>query len=144
MKLEKPIGVAVCAGVFFLLLGIVWMYLKTSGVFLEPFESKSVTRASDCQCLPGYIPSNLSVQPNKVLGVDFQYIQINGPTKIRWGKGNTWIEKEVSKGFYATPSFFGIDPLPGVQKQVEEIGTKPSNTFFCQKLGDPSTSRPCY
>jgi hypothetical protein len=109
-------------------------------IILEQFTLQP-TRASDCRCLPGYIPSNKITK--RVLGKENQLIEIKNPITVRYGSNNRWVEKDVSSTFRATNSFFGSDPAPGVVKQVE-IKEQNTNMFFCQSLSNPSNTKQCY
>ena len=109
-------------------------------VMLEQFTTQT-KRASDCRCLPGYIPSNKTIK--RVLGNEGQFIEIKNPITVRYGNNNRWVEKYVSSTFQATNSFFGSDPAPGIVKQVE-IKDQTNNIFFCQSLSNPSDTKQCY
>ena len=103
-------------------------------------ETTAPTRASDCRCLPGYIPSN--TVPKKILGYENGFIEVKSPLKVRYGSDNRWVEKMVYNTFKATNSFFGKDPAPGVRKQVETVAG--SDFFFCQSLSEQTQTRSCY
>jgi hypothetical protein len=104
-------------------------------------DSSAPTRASDCRCLPGYIPSNIPVA--KRLGFENQLIEVKTPMNVKYGSGNNWVKKYVIATFRATNSFFGRDPLPGVRKQVE-VDSTPLEYYFCQSLSDSQTTKKCY
>jgi hypothetical protein len=155
MNILKPIGIAVCISVFFLLLGISWTYLQTSGVYLEPFESNPITRASDCQCLPGYIPSNQSTKYEFVLTPDGNGYILTGK-KIRyqfyWNMYDKPLNWETSKARWTTfdevnnYNFEGLSPVTVLDDALQFVkeGRKNQPFYFCQKLGDPSKTRACY
>ena len=128
--------------IFILLTLSAWRFM-TSEESLEAFEgvsSTAPTRAADCQCLPGYIPSNKI--PKKVLGFENQFIVVKSPMALQYGVNNRWIKKQVSGTFQATNMFFGGDPAPGIRKRVETLEIE--GFYFCQSLSNPTETRKCY
>jgi hypothetical protein len=124
----------------------------------EGFTSAAPTRASDCNCLPGYIPSK---------GAGGQY----------GGNILTWTGATGHKYYYYNPSgtndvyHISSDNKCGLptsgdfmsvthsdlfsnkkykytwQKSACDVVNENKNKegmFFCQRLGDPSSRRECY
>lgn len=111
-------------------------------VSYEGFKSGAVTRASDCNCLPGYIPSNTSGM--KVLGKEGDTVNLQKPSLVRYGTDDKWIEKEVKTlNFQISNAFFGADPAGGILKYAKII-QETSDNYFCQSLADPTKIRKCY
>lgn len=147
MKRVKTIFIAVCIAVFIGISLLALTFIKDTPVSVkkgnvveEGFDS-SVTRASDCNCLPGYIPSNML--RGRIIGKEGEFITIGAPTLVRFGTDNKWIEKNVTQNFQATTQFFGSDPAPGLHKRVETISSA-DGIYFCLSLTDPEKRRSCY
>ena len=108
----------------------------------EGFKSGSVIRASDCNCLPGYIPSNMT--PTKIIGKEGDMVTLNNPALIRYGTDDKWIEKKVTTlNFQISNKFFGADPAGGILKYAK-IVQETSDNYFCQSITDPTKKRKCY
>jgi hypothetical protein len=140
--------------IFILLTLSAWRFM-TSEESLEAFEDGSApTRAANCQCLPGYIPSNRKpsfefVLYNKGYGLILSEGKMYGfwwnmhgipfdwqTTKIRWTT-----EEEVNKykdGGYATPKI--VQDALRFQKEGGGVGS----FYFCQSLSNPGETRKCY
>ena len=134
--------------VFFIVCAIGLRFIRNKDKLFEMGGSKSVdgfstapTRAADCNCLPGYIPSN-SIK-GRILGKQGEFITVGSPTLVRYGTESKWVEKTVDKNFQATNDFFGSDPAPGLHKHVETVPST-STDYFCRSLSDPEKRRPCY
>jgi hypothetical protein len=158
MKRAKTIFIAICITVFIGISLLAISFIKDTPVSKDSTVSKdarvsvkkgnsheegfnSITRASECNCLPGYIPTN--VINGRILGKEGDFITIGTPTLVRFGTDNKWIEKNVSQTFRATTRFFGSDPAPGLHKRVETI-TNENGVYFCLSLTDPEKRRTCY
>ncbi len=65
------------------------------------------------------------------VAAEWQPFVLAAPTRVRYGQGNTWIERELPAGqAWCTSAFFGIDPLPGVVKQCETRQATDSSWSF--------------
>jgi hypothetical protein len=135
--------IAVCIA-FFIALALQGVQFMNAPVieYNEGFKSGLVTRASDCNCLPGYIPSNTSGM--KVLGKEGDTVNLQKPSLVRYGTDDKWIEKEVTTlNFQISNAFFGADPAGGILKYAK-IVQETSDNYFCQSLADPTKIRKCY
>lgn len=121
---------------------------------LEGFVEAAPTRAADCQCLPGYIPSNrkpkyefvlydrgygLILTENKMYGFWWNMHGIPfdwQTTKYRW----TSFEeiKNYKDSGWATPVI--VQNALKYQKEGGGAGTQ----YFCQSLSNPADTRKCY
>lgn len=141
--------------VFILLTLSAWRFM-TSEESLESFEGFTAgpTRAADCQCLPGYIPSNVT---NSKYGGKFIWYSggvyfVRDTTKIRnwvprcsmcginicdWNVMNKVTAVEFNS---LTPGqTFSCDIL----KQAQ-ANNKNTTHYFCQSLNNPTETRKCY
>ena len=145
MKRVTVILIALCIALFVGVASLGVRFINTPQEEGFTAQSVVVTRASDCNCLPGYIPSN-NKPSTKLIGRENQTVQIYGITRVRYGIGDKWVNKTVSETFQATNNFFGIDPAPGIAKIVESIeaGEETGDSFFCQGITDPGKIRKCY
>ncbi len=54
------------------------------------------------------------------VATEWQAFVLTAPTRVRYGAGSTWIERDLPAGqAFCTNTFFGIDPLPGIVKLCE-------------------------
>lgn len=125
----------------------------------EGFTSAAPTRASDCNCLPGYIPSK---EGGKYGGNIFRF---EGPGAVLYGYnppgtyGIYYINPYNDTCGLPTSGDFPIIILKGspgstrdtkyewkgeLTCDVVKKNTNTQETFFCQRLGDPSSRRECY
>jgi hypothetical protein len=56
---------------------------------------------------------------------EWQSFQVTGTQTVRYGQGSTWIQRSVSNSGQCTNGFFGTDPLFGVVKRCELLGSAP-------------------
>ena len=115
-----------------------------------------VTRASDCNCLPGYIPSSESVDYN---GKIFQMLG-GGQTNYLFNPDGTkkvyWINPDNSCGITLNGTYpsLSIEQLftngseytyaGNLQCNLVEKKTPTAPHFFCQNLSSPEKRRNCY
>ena len=121
-------------------------------VMLEQFTSQP-TRASDCRCLPGYIPSNKTLPYEFVLvpeNAGIGYV-LQGKTRKQfyWNMYNLNFDWTNTKYRILTPAQISKYTGEGlVSKEVlekalrKESGQTPH--FFCQSLSNPSDTKQCY
>ena len=114
------------------------------------------TRATDCNCLPGYIPSSSSKgHGGNVLiymegGRSYYLYNPSGTSDFYWIVGNDTCGLPTSGDFPKKT----WDTLFGAQRTYTYKGlltcsvvtknTNPQPTFFCQNLSDSSRTKPCY
>jgi hypothetical protein len=129
----------------------------------EGFSSAAPTRASDCNCLPGYIPSKeggkyggniLKFKFND--GREFYYYNPSGTNNIyMYDSYRDTCGLPTSGDFpMIVPGDIKGNPSSTPQSKYELRGmlrcdvvkknTNTQETFFCQRLGDPSSRRECY
>jgi hypothetical protein len=54
-----------------------------------------------------------------------QSFVVTGTQTVRYGQGSTWIQRSVTNSGQCTNGFFGSDPLFGVVKRCEVLGSSP-------------------
>ena len=132
-------------------------FIQTSKEEEEGFKTGSgpVTRASDCNCLPGYIPSSESGDYNgkifQVLTNGIQYLfNPEGTKKIYW------INPENSCGITLSGTYpsLSIEQFFSNGSEYTYAGNLHCNLvkkktptvphFFCQNLSSPEKRRNCY
>lgn len=121
-------------------------------IMLEQFTSQP-TRASDCRCLPGYIPSNKTLPYEFVIvrelgGAGF-ILQGNTKKGFYWNMHNTKFDWNNTKYRYMSSAEISKYKDYGfVSKEVLEkaLQKQPSQTphFFCQSLSNSSDTKQCY
>jgi hypothetical protein len=123
---------------------------------VEQFQS-GPTRASDCRCLPGYIPSKqiafyeFVVVPE--LGGMGYVFQGNTKKQFYWGMHSTSFGPQNTKyrvtnaaesGKYKGDGYISREKLQEAL-QYQKQGTLPNTpTYFCQSLSNPSDTKQCY
>ena len=157
-------------GVLIIILTLVFLYLLyySFQFTMNPFSSESgtgvtegfssaPTRATDCNCLPGYIPSSSS---NGYGGKIFTFKQGDGSYYLYNPSGTSdvysinpgndtcglptsgdfptksWDELFSQNSKYRHKGFLKCD--------VVTKNTNTANTFFCQSLSNSSRTRACY
>lgn len=132
----------------------------------EGFTSAAPTRASDCNCLPGYIPSKDSGGRNilKIWGFkdsrgnELYYYVPSGSNDLYFYSSmynmNTCGLPTSGDFPMIAPSDIKGEPGSTLQSKYQFRGmltcdvvkknTNTQETFFCQRLGDPSARRECY
>jgi len=141
------------AFIFLLFLGV-YSFIQPSLSY--PIESFAVapTRASDCRCLPGYMPSNTITSP---YGGEFQHF--NGTIAFVPFRSNLkhWVPQCMMCGInVCTPSVyknvnsatwnktsFGSQYTCNTLKLAKEAVNSQS-VFFCQSSSDISKTMSCY
>lgn len=150
-------GRGILTGIFlviFILLTFSGWKFMTSKESLEKFTDSAPTRAADCQCLPGYIPSNTTSKSELVLdprgwgyvlaggkkygfwwnmhGIPFDWTN----TKYRW---IGW--EEISKYTHGGQA---SKPIIEEALRFQKEGGKLTSMYFCQSLSNPNETRKCY
>ena len=163
MKRLTILFITLCIGLF------VWIalfgvdFIQATPIS-EPFVSTtSVTRASDCNCLPGYIPSSETSAYNgkifwlRMPGENIYLFNPDGTKDMYWVKSenpcgipniNTFTQPNT--GNY--PSIVYSEIFGGASKytykgtlQCNMLQKKESSgIFFCQNLTNPEKRRNCY
>jgi len=124
---------------------------------IEGFRA-AVTRASDCNCLPGYIPSKESSEYNGKFytektdfGVFLYYVPENTKDFYFiniWGSQCESFDKMMNSPRIDTATFAKYRFSGFISKDDNNcnIITKKESTgvYFCQKLGNPEQKRDCY
>lgn len=142
--------------VLFILLTLSAWRFMTSEESLEAFEGGSAapTRAADCQCLPGYIPSNETSKSEFALDPrGWGFVLAKGKRYgfwwnmhgIRFDWQNTkyrsvgW--EEINK--YRDAGYADKRIIEEALRYQKEGGKATSN-YFCQSLSNPGETRKCY
>ena len=120
---------------------------------IEPFTG-APSRASDCRCLSGYVPSNqLPKVKNggKIIHYSGTHMYVPAGTKDKWWVSNcsmcgiNFCDKreyvDIDKKEYDSYTFKGQLTCNIVEKAKN---ARPLDTFFCQRLGDPTDRKECY
>lgn len=124
---------------------------------IEGFTT-AVTRASDCNCLPGYIPSKESSEYNGKFyteeypgGIRLYYVPENTKDLYIiniWNSQCESFDKMMNSPRIDTATFAKYRFLGFISKDENNcnILTKKESTgvYFCQKLGNPEQKRDCY
>ena len=161
------IGLCVAAFVAVAGLGVQFINNPIEDFIKEGFKTGAVTRASDCNCLPGYIPSNkggggydgkIVAAPNGLL----LYIPNNTNVMYAispWGNTCNLIPEfktgmdydEYIKIYSNLSRKYSTDFSPYQSYRLEQTLTcdvvKPAlsgTNYFCQNLEDPLKTRKCY
>ncbi len=143
-------------GVLFQAVAFITQGNEVKQVMLEQFAS-GPTRASDCRCLPGYIPSK-KVAPYEFilipeLGGLGLVIQGNTKKQFYWNMHNTnfdWTNTKFRVTNAAEAAKYKGEGLISKEKlqealQYQKQGTSPDTpTYFCQSLSNPSNTKQCY
>lgn len=122
----------------------------------EGFASAAPTRASECNCLPGYIPSKDAggkyggniLTWTGASGNKFYYYNPSGTNDAYEYRSNNTCGLPTSGDFTSVSHSdlfvnkkynyrWDKSPCDLIKKNKDE-------TFFCQRLGDPSARRECY
>jgi len=124
----------------------------------EGFTSAAPTRASDCNCLPGYIPSKDAggKYGGNILtwtgdsGHKYYYYNPSGTNDVYEYRSNNTCGLPTSGDFTSvTHSDLFVNKKYNYtwQKSACDVVNENKNKegiFFCQRLGDPSSRRECY
>ena len=116
------------------------------------------TRATDCNCLPGYIPSSSSSSLKSYGGNVFLFLGSRGYMYLYNPSGTSdfyYINPENDTCGLSTSGDFPVisrEEAYGpkftwkgdLTCSVVTKNTNPKPTFFCQNLSDSSRTRPCY
>lgn len=126
----------------------------------EGFSSAAPTRASDCNCLPGYIPSKdsggkyggniLTWQPFSDEDRKYYFYNPSGTNDAYEYRSDNTCGLPTSGDFTSVSHSdlfvnkkynhrWDKSPCDLIKKN-----TNTQETFFCQRLGDPSARRDCY
>ena len=163
MKRLTILFITLCIGLF------VWIalfgvnFIQATPIS-EPFVSTAtaITRASDCNCLPGYIPSadtgsyNGKIFSSKEMGHSIYYFNPDGTNELYYipsnnscGIPNINTFSQPNTGNYPFLEFknFGANQKYTFNGwlQCNMVHKKESSgTFFCQNLTNPEKRRNCY
>lgn len=125
----------------------------------EGFTSAAPTRASECNCLPGYIPSkdaggkyggDILTLTAEYSGDKFYFYNPSGTNDAYEYRSNNTCGLPTSGDFTSVSHsdlFVNKKYNYRWDKSPCDIVNKNKNmqeTFFCQRLGDPSSRRECY
>ena len=169
---EKPIVAGLLLFFFIGLVAVAVQFMQNPPQAAPPksegFASAAPTRATDCSCLPGYVPSNKKA--NQFVWITFgesnygQFIFIDGNilyvligTSGEYGKWNgdtnyfvnthPNIPKhpvELYRNAIVEGSIvYGGGLYPHDEKITKKTYTKDKN-FFCQSLSNPADIKQCY
>jgi hypothetical protein len=164
MKVEKIIIIAaLIVGLGFLMTYGLNISLEKDGFVNPVTETTAPTRASDCRCLPGYIPSNKGAMPYEGVikyydygkGLDMYYINESAKEYylIQWQAGSDYfglpaIYNNETKKIYEPitkeyqQNIKGFTYKGGLTK--DKLIPKITSAYFCQSLADPTQTRSCY
>ena len=121
----------------------------------ESFVNTNVTRASKCNCLPGYIPS--SGADGKIYGGSHRgtiYYVPRGSKNLLYSIDSTnncgipihddypYVMDWFNSNNITNQGQFNVIPLTCDILQKSNGGG--GENYFCQKLGDPTVTRKCY
>lgn len=160
MKRLTILFITLCIGLFFWIALFGVDFIQATPIS-EPFVSTtSVTRASDCNCLPGYIPAteiggyNGKIFSSKERDASIYLFNPDGTKDIYWipsenscGIPNINTYSQPNTGNYPfldftevlrTGRYKGRLSCTMVQKKES------SGIFFCQNLTNPEKRRNCY
>ena len=160
MKRTIFIGICIATFVWLSLLAIDFINKthRSDDYNIEAFTTGAVTRASDCNCLPGYIPSKESSEYNG----KFYTLNRPGGNELYYVPDNTKNIYIVDTTDYSCEPFEKMMNSPkidraGIEKhRFSGIIRKTNNNcniirkkeqtgvYFCQKLGNPEQKRECY
>jgi hypothetical protein len=140
--------------VSFILLALsAWNFISSKSDSLEQFiDDGAPTRAADCQCLPGYIPSTKT--GSKYGG---RFIWNNGG--VHYVKDGTSVRNWVSNctmcginicdwnvmNKVTAEEYRQLTPGPNFNCEILKAAQTTSSSFyFCQSLTNPNETRKCY
>ena len=159
--------------VFFIVCAIGLRFIRNKDKLFEIGGSKSVdgfstapTRAADCNCLPGYIPSNTGGFDGEIYstsgadGTVIYFYNPNGTDKIYaiWFGNNCGLPEPNSE-YSAKENLNNVGIgifISSSGKKYEFTGyiynanscsvvkKRESGTYFCQNLDSPGKTRSCY
>jgi hypothetical protein len=128
----------------------------TSEESLEAFEGTSgaPTRAADCQCLPGYIPSNTTSKSELVLDPRGSgFVLANGKRYGFWwnmhGVKFDWSNTKYRRISWEESNKYSYGGMAD-KRRIEEAlrfqkeGGKATSSYFCQSLSYSGETRKCY
>jgi hypothetical protein len=118
----------------------------------EGFASAAPTRATDCSCLPGYVPSNIKVTNttksdgnNGINGIhcfnSVCYAKRYSDLMAAFGDGTTGQSKDSLINHWRNHGIIeNRNPCCDSTVRTE----KKTNIFFCQSLSNPADIKQCY
>jgi len=138
--------------------------------YSEPFITKKVTRVSDCNCLPGYIPSNMKskyddgkiyqypiINDDETITNEFYFvmkdsirrIDLNNPCGFPLTKSDETIKKFKYKDLRKYNNFNKyVNSIQGGSVGVIDCSyfnkTEKLDSYFCQNLSNPTDKSTCY
>lgn len=139
-------------------------FIQTTVEEEEGFVTGPITRATDCNCLPGYIPSSETNDYNGKIfwsiedGGNYYFFNPDGTTKIyliqtenSCGIPNINLPSQANIGNYPYLDITGVNRQGGNKYgyygrlQCNMIRKKEQGVnFFCQNLSNPEKRRNCY
>ena len=171
MSTERILLIIIFIGLFFTTMIYGWKFVKGNLQILQKegftnpvATSNAPTRASDCRCLPGYIPSNTSKFPYEGTIKYFSYSNtgldmyfINDLNKdyylIKWQPGSNYFGLP---GIYNNETRTMYNPITLEDQTVlkkyvfkgnltqDKLVPNENNAYFCQSLSEPATTKSCY
>jgi len=157
-----PMARSFAAGILIIVfIGLIYLsvdFMKNANAYglQEGFDSqyKAPTRATDCQCLPGYIPSNTRSQfggrfvlVDSGWGINFLP---DGTKNAHWVKSCNMCNINICDPKNYTNMTAG-EFTRNYTLKYDKIfdcslipAPQPAGTFFCKHLEDPSKTRKCY
>jgi len=160
MKRLTILFITLCIGLFFWIALFGVDFIQATPVS-EPFVSTtSVTRASDCNCLPGYIPAteiggyNGKIFSSKERDASIYLFNPDGTKDIYWipsenscGIPNINTYSQPNTGNYPFLDFTEVlrtGRYKGRLSCTMVQNKESSGIFFCQNLTNPEKRRNCY
>jgi hypothetical protein len=172
---REAILIALCVAAFIAIanLGVQFINNPVEDFAKEGFKTGAVTRASDCNCLPGYIPSNkggggydgnIITDPNGAVALyipnntkDMYMIDTNNTCNLLPGVNNFDMRTSTDDNNYAKYRSFissiyeksksfnlsSYNYKGNLQCDLVKQGGSDTN-YFCQNLETPSKTRKCY
>lgn len=161
-KLDKLIAVVVVTGILLLLFSVGFDFISGRLIFSnskpilfelkEPFEAP--TRAADCRCLPGYIPSKQGPQDKVVFIKEYGVYGYITSQKVFYDMRQNC--NQCGQNFCARAEDMKLADLSIKLNKTKEIKyggffscavakpSPPSNTYFCQSLTNGNEFKMCY
>ena len=154
MAVEKQIAVGLLLLAFIGLTALAMQFIKEPQAS-EGFETL-ITRAADCQCLPGYIPSKTSTFGGSIytdnISTFWYFFKPNNENALyRITENNSCGIPHIYDDSRADKNLGNYPIIPkGSQFQYKSnlncgmIEKTSSSSYFCQSLSDASKTKKCY
>lgn len=163
MKKVRMFAAGLVLFALLLVIGIAVQGIQESNIKKEPFAGSSApTRATDCKCLPGYIPSNKDDSNGGTVSIVFvggRNIWVFTPKQsndiyvIDNDNSCGLVSGEIDKASPSIPRMNLDDAMKKMYKGVlscdtlktlREASPITTDVFFCKNLAIPGKHRPCY